>query len=160
MEIIFIILAAILLLVGLLGTVIPGLPGPPLSYIGLLVLQLIGRVEYSVAFFIIWGFITAAVTVMDFILPTMMTKKFGGSRYASIGSVIGLIAGIIFFPPLGILLGPFFGALVGELIHSNSKKTHSLKVAMGAFLAFFVGTGAKLIVCCMMIYYSFRVFFS
>ena len=159
MELILTIIAFAFLIAGLVGSIAPVIPGPPLSFIGLIILQLSGRAEFSVPFLIIWAVITIAVTVLDYILPSIMTKKFGGSRYASIGAVIGLIAGIFIFPPIGLILGPFLGALVGELIHSNSQAAHSLKVALGAFLAFFVGTGAKLIVCSIMLFYAIIAMF-
>jgi len=95
-----------------------------------------------------------------------MTKRFGGSGMAVIGSVVGLVAGIFLFPPIGLLIGPFLGALTGELINNNlannAKGGHlkALKVAFGAFLAFIVGTGAKLIVGSLMIYYAVRAVFQ
>jgi uncharacterized protein YqgC (DUF456 family) len=91
---------------------------------------------------------------MDNVLPALLTKKFGGSRLAVIGSILGLVLGIIFFPPIGLIAGPFLGALAGELIHSRSYNIKALKVALGAFLAFILGTGAKLIISLLMIYYA------
>ena len=155
MEIILIILAFLCLLIGLLGAVVPAIPGPPLSFAGLLLLQWSGYGGFSSSFLWMWFAIAAAVTIMDNILPALMTKKFGGSRMAIAGSVIGLIAGIFFFPPVGILVGPFLGALVGELIHSG-KNLHALKVALGAFLAFIVGSGVKLVAGSMMMYYAVK----
>ena len=156
MEIILVILAFALLAVGLLGTVIPGLPGPPLSYIGLLVMQWSGYGKFSFAFLLVWAGITATVTIMDYFLPTVLTKQFGGSRTASIGSFLGLVAGVFFFPPLGMIIGPFLGAFTGELIHSHANGAKAFKVALGAFLAFIVGTGAKLIISSIMLYYAVK----
>jgi uncharacterized protein YqgC (DUF456 family) len=177
MEIVLTVAAFLFLLVGLVGSVVPALPGPPLSYVGLLLLQWSGRGGFSTAFLVLWAGITIAVTVMDNFLPAWMTKRFGGSRMAVIGSVLGLIAGMLFFAPIGILVGPFLGALAGELINSRVKrkeidstevetadgnsggKFKALKVAFGAFLAFIVGTGAKLIIGAMMIYYAVKAVF-
>jgi uncharacterized protein YqgC (DUF456 family) len=156
MEIVLAILAFLLLAAGLLGAVLPVLPGPPLSYAGLLVLQWSGYAGFTTTFLLIWAGITAVVTIMDYILPTFMTKRFGGSRAASIGSFLGLLAGIFFFPPLGMILGPFLGALTGELIHNSADGTKAFKVAFGALLAFFVGSGAKLIVSGIMLYYAIK----
>jgi uncharacterized protein YqgC (DUF456 family) len=176
MEIILVVVAFLLLLTGLLGSVVPALPGPPLSYVGLLLLQWSGYAGFSSTFLWVWAFITIAVTVIDNFLPAWMTKRFGGSRMAVIGSVIGLIIGMIFFPPVGLILGPFLGALAGELINNqikvkrneinatepgtsganNNSNIKALKVALGAFLAFIVGTGAKLIIGSLMIYYAVR----
>jgi len=174
-----VIIAFLFLITGLLGSVIPALPGPPLSYIGLLLLQWSGYGGFSPAFLWIWAGITIVITIMDNFLPALMTKKFGGSRLAVFGSVIGLIIGIIFFAPMGLLFGPFLGALAGELINNNLKAAQiksentseepesqsagnirALKVAMGAFFAFIVGTGAKLIVGSFMIFYAVKAMFS
>ncbi|MCL2007216.1 MAG: DUF456 domain-containing protein [Treponema sp.] len=160
MELVLIILAFLLLAAGLLGVVIPILPGPPLSYIGILVLQLSGRSEFTFVFMITWAIITVAITIIDYLLPALLSKRFGGSRAASIGSILGLLAGIFLFPPLGLVIGPFLGALAGELIyqatHGAAFNKKAIKVAFGAFLAFIVGTGAKLIVCSLMLFHAIR----
>ena len=171
MNILLAVLAFLFLLAGIVGSVVPAVPGPPLGYIGLLVLKWSGYGNFSVSFLIIWGVIAAAVTVMDFILPAWMTKWFGGSKAAVLGSTLGLVAGIFFFPPLGLLVGPFAGALIGELIHNQrlqAKRAESgepaagggnakaLLAALGAFLAFILGTGAKLIAGAMMMYYAVK----
>ena len=179
MEIILAVAAFLFLLVGLVGSVVPAIPGPPLAYIGLLLLQWSGYGGFSPAFLWLWAGITAAVTVMDNVLPAWMTKRFGGSRMAVIGSVLGLVAGTIFFAPVGLLVGPFLGALAGELIsrrvQAGRKEIDStgsaategdsvggakaLKAAFGAFLAFILGTGAKLIIGSIMIYYALKAVF-
>jgi hypothetical protein len=154
MEIILLIAAFLFLLTGLLGSVIPALPGPPLSFVGLLLLQWSGFAGFSAMFLVIWAAITIAVTIIDYLLPMWMTKRFGGSREAVVGSILGLLIGMFFFPPIGLVAGPFIGALTGELINNRGAK--AFKVALGAFLAFIVGTGAKLIVCAIMIFYAVR----
>ena len=165
MEMVLVIIAFILLAAGIPGAVIPPLPGPPLSFVGLLLLQCSGHIgqgirHFSIPFLLIWGGITAAVTVMDYILPSIMTKRFGGSRSASIGSFLGLLAGIFLFPPWGLIIGPFFGAFFGELIHNRANGARAFVVALGAFLAFIVGTGAKLITSSMMLYYAVKAMFG
>jgi len=156
MGIVLVILAFTLFIAGILGAVIPVLPGPPLSYIGLLLMQWSGYGGFSSAFLWGWAVIAAAVTVMDYFLPSLMTKWSGGSRAASIGSFLGLLAGIFFFPPWGMLIGPFFGAFAGELLHNRANGAGALKVALGAFLAFIVGSGAKLIASSVMLYYAVK----
>jgi uncharacterized protein YqgC (DUF456 family) len=172
MEIILVILAFLFLLAGLIGSVVPAIPGPPLSYAGLLLLKWSGYAGFSITFLLVWAVITIAVTVMDNFLPAWLTKRFGGSRLAVIGSVLGLVAGMIFFAPIGLIIGPFLGALSGELINNRVKRNkvenidpetaavapnnNALKVALGAFLAFILGTGAKLIIGSMMIYYAVK----
>jgi len=159
MGIFLVILAFILLLIGLIGAVVPLLPGPPIAYIGLLVLQWSGYGGFSVAFLVIWGIITVAVTVMDFILPSLFAKKFGGSRAASIGSFLGLVIGLFVFTPWGLIFGPFVGALIGEWIHNKKLGKKVFKVALGAFLAFFAGTGIKLITSGIMLFYAIMAMF-
>ena len=154
MGITLIILAFIMLLAGIIGAVVPVLPGPPLSFIGLLLLQWSGYGGFSTTFLWIWAGITVLITVMDYILPSLLVRRFGGSRAASIGSFVGLMIGIFFFPPWGIIAGSFFGALVGELIHNGNNKTQALKTAIGAFLAFITGSGIKLIASSIMLYYA------
>ena len=164
MEIVLVIIAFVLFVVGILGALIPALPGPPLSYAGLILLQWSGYIgpgirRFSVPFLLIWAGITVVVTIMDYVLPSIMTKSFGGSRAASIGSLLGLLAGIFFFPPWGLIIGPFFGAFFGELIHNRADGARAFVVALGAFLAFIVGTGAKLIVSSMMLYFAVKAMF-
>ena len=154
MEIALLILAFILLAAGLLGAVIPMIPGPPLSYCGLLVLHWSGHGGFSPVFLWVWAGITIAVTITDFLLPSLMAKSFGGSRAASIGSFAGLVAGMFFFPPLGLIIGPFLGALAGELIYKRTYSHQALKVAFGAFLSFIVGSGIKLMASAVMLFYA------
>ena len=159
MELLFVILAFVLLLIGLLGAIIPMIPGPPLSFAGLLFLQWSGFGNFTLVFIIVWALITLAVTLMDYILPSIMTRKFGGSKAASIGSFLGLVAGIFIFPPWGMIIGPFLGAYLGELIHNHADGSKAIKAAFGAFFAFITGTGIKLIVCSLMLYYAAREIF-
>ena len=156
MDIVLLIIAFVLLAAGILGAIIPVLPGPPVSYAGLLLLQWSGHGGFSAAFLWVWAGITAVVTVMDFFLPSLITKQFGGSRAASIGSFLGLIAGIFIFPPWGVIVGPFLGAFAGELVHNRANGSRAFVVALGAFLAFIVGSGAKLIASCLMVFYAVK----
>jgi len=171
MGIVLVIFAFLLLLIGLIGSVVPVIPGPTLGYIGLILLQWSGYASFSIVFLIVFGLITAVVTLTDYFLPALMTKKFGGSKYAMTGSILGCIAGLFFFPPIGIVIGPFTGALIGELIYNynkypntddieNPEKSNPLIVALGAFLAFILGTGAKLILSTLMIFRAVKVFFN
>ena len=156
MEILLIIFAFLLLAAGLLGAVIPGIPGPPLSFAGLLFVQWSGYGSFAAGFLWLWAAITVVVTLADYILPAWMARRFGGSRWAMIGSFLGLIAGIVFFPPIGLIIGPFLGALTGELIHNRSDSAKAIKVAFGAFLAFLLGTGIKLVISSIMIFYAIK----
>jgi uncharacterized protein YqgC (DUF456 family) len=159
MEILFTILAFLLLGGGILGAVLPIIPGPPLGFAGLLVLHFGGLGDFSTGFLWLFGGITLAVTAGDYILPSLFTKKFGGSRWASFGSFFGLLLGLIFFPPFGMILGSFLGAFIGELIHRREYNAKALKAALGSLLAFLVGTGAKLIFGGIMLFYAIRAVF-
>jgi len=154
MEIVLVVLAFLFLLAGFLGAIIPVIPGPPLSYAGLLLLQWSGYGNFTFAFLCVLAVITLVVTLGDSFLPAWMTQRFGGSRSAAVGSFLGLIAGMFFFPPIGLIIGSFLGALIGELRHNRDDKDKALKVAFGAFLAFILSTGAKLILSAVMIYYA------
>ena len=143
MDILLIILAVICLLVGIAGCILPSLPGPPVCYIGLLLARW-GGMDINNRLLIIALAVTILVTVLDYYLPIWFTKRFGGSRYATWGSMIGIIAGL-FFMPVGLIAGPFIGAFIGELINDSSNIPNALKVAFGSFAAFFFGTGLKII---------------
>ncbi len=144
MDTLLIVIGIILLIAGLAGTVIPVLPGVPLAWAGLLVAFFSESADISILCLIITGVVAVLVSFMDNIFPVLMTKKSKGSKTATRGSTIGLIVGF-FTGPWGIILGPFLGALAGELIHDRTDIKKALKVAWGAFLGFLLGTGAKMI---------------
>jgi uncharacterized protein YqgC (DUF456 family) len=156
MGIVLIIIAFILLIIGIIGAVVPVLPGPPLSFIGLLLAQWSGYCGFTTAFLWVWAGITVFITVIDYILPSLLARRFGGSRSAAIGSFVGVVIGIFFFPPWGLIIGAFFGALVGELIHNRKNKAQAFKSAFGALLAFIAGSGAKLIASSIMLFYAIK----
>lgn len=153
------IFAFLLLLLGLAGSVIPVLPGPPLSYVGLLLLQWSGYGQFTAGFLCFWAIITIIMVFADYFLPVLMTRRFGGSRLATFGSICGLLVGLFFFPPVGLIIGPFLGALAGELLHNRTNSAKAFKVAFGAFLAFFFGMGTKLIVTAVMMFYAVKAMF-
>ena len=158
-EIIIAIVAFLFLLTGLAGAIVPVLPGPPLSYAGLLLLQWSGYGGFTSGFLWLWAAITVVVTIGDYFLPTLMTRRFGGSRLATVGSILGLLIGLFFFPPIGLIIGPFLGALAGELIHNRTDSAKPFKVALGTFLAFIFSTGTKLIVSAVMLFYAVLAMF-
>ena len=149
----FAILAGFLLFLGLLGTFLPVLPGPPLAWAGLLSAHFSSISQVSVTTLVITGIFAVLVTVADNIFPSIMTKQAGGSKAGVWGSTIGLIFGILFAPTvIFIILGPFIGAFVGELIHDSSDTGKAFKAALGAFKGFMLGTGVKLICVCAFIW--------
>ena len=137
------ILALICAVVGVVGCVVPILPGTPICYVAILLCQWAGA-GFATNDLIVWAAIAAIVTLVDTYLPVWMTKRFGGSKAATRGSMIGIIVGF-FAGPLGLILGPFFGALIGELTQNGNDSARAFKVAFGSFAAFICGTGLKLI---------------
>lgn len=159
MDVVLSILAFLALIVGLVGCVVPVLPGPPIGYAGLLLLHLTSYVQFSTAFLVVWAIVTLVVTLLDYYLPVYMTKRFGGSRAATIGSAVGLVVGFFIFPPLGMIICPVIGAFVGQMMTDHTNNAKAFRVALGSFLSFFFGTGIKLIACGLMIFYAVRAFF-
>lgn len=152
MDIIWITLGSLCMLVGLIGCLLPVLPGPPISYLGLLLLQLIEDTPFSTQFMIIWLGITVVVVVLDYLIPAFGTKKYGGSRWGIAGTMIGLLVGIFIFPPFGIIIGPIAGALIGEAL-SGKTSEQVMRAAFGSFIGFLFGTMIKLVASSVMIYY-------
>lgn len=152
MDYVLIGLGVILIITGLLGCVLPILPGPPLSYLGLLMLHFTARYEFSGNFLVLWGLITAFVYGLDYVIPVWGTKKFGGSKRGVWGSIIGMFAGFFFFPPIGIILCPFIGAVIGEFSVGKDSAA-AFKSGFGSFIGFFAGTIFKVIASGTMTYY-------
>ncbi len=140
----FAILAGVLLLIGLIGTVLPVLPGPPIAWAGLLAAHFSSYSQIEIWILIATGIAAVFVTVIDNIFPSVMTKKAGGSKAATLGCTIGLIVSF-FLGPIFILIAPFAGAFIGEMIHDSSDAKRALKAALGAFKGFLLGTGLKII---------------
>lgn len=144
MEYLIIIIALLCALIGVIGSVVPALPGPPISFVGILLLYFCGE-EVSTTTLVVTGIIAAVITVLDYIAPIWLTKKVGGSKLSMWGAGIGMFVGL-FLGPLGIILGPFIGALIGELIAGNSDGK-ALTVAFMSFISFMLTTGIKLVYC-------------
>jgi len=153
MDWLLIIFGVIFILLGIVGSIVPVLPGPPLSFIALLLLQFQEERSFTWKFIIIWGIVTLVVTVLDYIFPTIGTKRYGGSRWGIIGCFVGFVIGL-FFGPAGIIFGPFLGALIGE-IAGGKELQHAFVPALGSFIGFLVGTVLKLIASLVMAYYFF-----
>ena len=143
-TIFFAILGGALLLAGLIGTFLPLLPGPPIAWAGLVAAHFSVYCNLDVWILVATGIAMAAVTAIDYIFPSIITKKSGGSEAATWGCNIGLAVSF-FLGPVFILIGPFLGAFIGEMIHDSSDKNKALKAAIGAFKGFLLGTGLKAI---------------
>ena len=153
MDVLLLIIAIVLLLGGLAGAVLP-IPGPPLSFIGLICLQYSKYASFREDLLIVLGVLTVAITILDYYSPIWFTKRFGGSRRGSIGAIIGLIVGLFFMGPF-FIFGPFLGALVGEL-STGVKFNKALRPALGSFVGFLAGVVMKVALCLAMIFYTAR----
>jgi len=142
-------------LTGILGCIIPGLPGPPLNFFALLLLQFSSIKPFTAKFLWLWALITIIVTILDYVIPAIGTRRYGASRWGVIGSFAGLVIGIFVFPPWGLILGPFAGAIAGELLAGKSSDA-ALKAGIGSFLGFIFGTVLKLCISGIMGFYFFR----
>ena len=140
---------------GILGCFAPGLPGPPLNYAALLIVQYKYHC-FSFNFVIAWAVIVAITIIIDFILPIWFAKKFGATKYGIWGSIIGMVLGI-FFTPVGMVLGMLIGAVVGELI-GGTEGSKALKSGFATFVGTFLTMGLKLIVSIVISVYLFVEF--
>lgn len=154
MDYLWVSLGIILVVLGILGCFLPIIPGPPLSFGALLLLQLKHEPPFDLKFLLIMAGVTILVTVLDYVVPVVGAKKYGASKAGVWGSTIGLILGLFIFPPIGIIIMPFLGALIGEFIIGKESKV-AFKAAWGTFLGFLTGVLLKLIAAGVMAYYFF-----
>lgn len=160
MSTIIIILTVLAGIIGIAGSILPGLPGPPVSWLGLMALYFWGHgtngsgEPMSLSFLLIWLAITIVVCIIDYVVPAYFTRVTGGSKVAGRGAIIGLIAGM-FIPPVGIILGTLAGAFLAEFLVSRKSGWQSTKSALGALMGFLCGTGIKLIASGLMLYHIF-----
>ncbi len=165
MDIALIIIGVILILAGIVGCIFPVIPGPPLSFVGLLLLHFTTNVDITTFTLILAGILATVSTILDYIVPVWGTKKAGGSKWGTRGSGLGLIVGL-FFSPIGIFVGPFLGALAGELLYHYTRKDNldndskkvskSLKAALGSFMGLMFGIVLKLAVSCFIAFVFFK----
>ena len=141
-DYILLILGIIFMIIGIIGCLVPVLPGPPISFLGILLLHFTRFSQIPSATLITLGIITVIVTVLDYIVPVWGTKRFGGSKYGTRGATVGLVIGF-FLGPLGIILGPLIGAFVGEMIFKDDLN-YAFKAGFGSLLGFLTGIGLKL----------------
>lgn len=144
MDTFLLITGLLLILIGIVGSLLPVLPGPPMGWIGLLLLYLTSVIPIDW-----WGLgitlaIAIIITILDYIIPAIGTKKSGGTRYGMWGTTIGLIVGLLLPIPLGFLIGAFLGAFIGELIYDSKDTSRATKAAFGSFLGFLTSTFIKL----------------
>jgi uncharacterized protein YqgC (DUF456 family) len=158
MDILFFTLGLLIIGAGILGAFLPIVPGPPLAWLGVLLIHVSSYGPYSSRF--LWGSFAfmVLVTILDYVVPIWGTKKFGGTKNGTRGATLGLIIGL-FFMPFGILLGPFLGAVAGELLHDGKDSKKALRSGFGALVGFLLGTFAKFIFAVAMLIYALRLLF-
>ena len=160
MEVLIVIGGAALIIIGFIGSALPVIPGPPLSWAGYLLLKWTSYVSdnenYETMLWIMLFFVIL-VTLLDYVVPVWGTKKWGGSKAGMWGATIGLIVGL-FLGPIGIIVGPFLGAFIGELTTGKEQK-EALRSGWGSFLGFLLGVGMKLMVCATLLFlFIYHVF--
>ena len=151
MELTVAIVALALALLGIFGCIVPILPGVLVAYAGYVCLYFCEGSDIGFFSLFCYGYLAIALTIVDYILPSYFSKKFGGSkagrRGATLGMLIGVIIGFI-WPIIGlicVIIGPFTGAVIGEIIHDKENKKKAFIVGLGAFISFFIGTSLKLV---------------
>lgn len=154
MEILWIIIGSLFIVAGFVGVFVPIIPGTPLIYVSLLIMQFLLGSPFTWTFLIIWGVVVAVVATLDGLIPAEGARRMGGSRYGIYGCLIGALVGLIFFPPFGIIVGPIAGAFIGELI-SGRKSKSAWRAAMGSFVGYLVATVLKLSVSVVLTYYFY-----
>ena len=145
---VLIVFAILLAIVGIIGSIVPGIPGPPLSWIGMLLVYFADKTgdptdPMSATVLLVWLAITVIVTILDYVIPVEATRAAGGHKAASTGAVIGLVVGML-VPPVGIVMGSLLGAFLGELLVNDKGLWPAFKAGAGAFLGFLLSTGFKL----------------
>ena len=152
MEITLIIICYILALSGILAAIYPIIPGALVSFGSLLLFYFATTDKMTITTIVIWGVVVVTASLLDAFMAPLITKKMGGSKRATRGSLIGVIVGSFFFPPFGMLIGSFAGALLGEWSENSRLDAKSYSVAFGSFLGFILGTGLKLMVSIMILF--------
>ena len=143
-EVAILITGLILNGLGIVGCIVPALPGPFISWLSLFLFFFLPEHEISATTLVITGIFMAAVTALDYIVPVLGAKKFGSSREGVIGGMIGIVVGLFFFPPIGIILGPIIGTVIGDMI-AGGTFNKALNSGIGSLIGFLIGTSIKLI---------------
>lgn len=146
---------------GIVGSIMPGLPGPPVSWVGMLLVFFAEKGTdnpMTLTVLIVWLVITVVVSILDYVVPAWTTRAAGGHKAASTGALIGLLAGM-FLTPIGMIAGALLGAFIGELMVTDKGVFAAFKAGLGAFAGFIFGTGLKLITSGIMCYIIVKIIF-
>lgn len=159
MNVVLIIIGLILAIAGMVGCILPVLPGPILSFCALIIISWTKNWQiFSQTFLIVMGAVTALLVLLDYVAPALGAKKYGASRRGLWGSAIGMIIGIFFIPPWGMIVGAFIGALVGELTAGKSG-SKALRAGWGILIGNVLGVGLKLAFTAVVLFYYIKAMF-
>ena len=139
MDILLCTAAVLLTLLGIAGCILPLLPGPLIGLAGMACLAASSGSGVTGGALLAWLAATLGATAADYFLPAWVTRLLGGSRAGQTGATVGMLASLI--------LGPFLGAVAGELLHDRRDPVRAVRIGLGSFVSFAVGTGVKLAVC-------------
>ena len=159
MDIILLIIGLLLCLIGIVGSFLPIIPGPVTSWLGILLLNLTSVVEFNLNFVLITLTVAISVGILDYLIPVLGVKKLGGTRSGQIGTTLGLIIALIILGPIGIIIGPFGGALLGEISTKKSLQD-SIKPAFGAFIGVIAGSVIKFLISLTFLFFYFDIFWG
>ncbi len=157
MDFVFEIVGFLFVLLGIVGSFLPVLPGPLTGWVGLFLLHQSDRIPQDNTFLLTSFAIALLVFLIDYVIPALGTKKFGGSKKGIIGSTIGLVIGLLFLGPFGIIVGPFLGAYSGELLNKTEQK-QALKAALGSLIGFLTGVFLKFAVALVFCFYYIKIY--
>lgn len=157
MDIFLLILAIVCMLIGIAGSFLPILPGPPICYMGFLLIEFTDYADFSTSFLVIWAVLVIVLGILEYYIPTWGTKKYGGTKSGQKGAIVGTILGIFIPPqPLGLIIGPFLGAYIGEMLHDRNNQAKAMRSAWGSFIGFLAGTFLKIITVAVMGFFFVR----
>jgi hypothetical protein len=159
LDLILLVLGFILCLIGIIGSFLPIIPGPVTSWLGILLLNLTSVVEFNLNFVLITLTVAISVGILDYLIPVLGVKKLGGTRSGQIGTTVGLIVALIILGPIGIIIGPFSGALLGEMSTKKSFQD-SIKPAFGAFVGVVAGSVIKFLISLSFLFFYFDIFWA
>ena len=143
MDILLLFLGLFCMILGIIGAFLPILPGPLTGWAGLFLLQSTSAVPKDWTFLGITLAVAAIVWIVDYFIPAIGTKRFGGSKHGVYGTMIGLIIGLFSPIPFGMLIGAFVGAFIGEMMHDSKDTDRALKASFGSLLGFLVSASLK-----------------